>query len=254
MSRGRVVLLLRIVAALAAALVAVVVGLQSAGVWTPGKGWAIRLVVLAAVLAFLSTTATAVREYLAPKAERRREDAGQVLRTAFWEIWAATKVSPLDLGIAAYEVHRPLWNWPPRAKQMQRIYRERARNRMNTSGVSWAPGKGVIGYAVERQSFVGLDVDAAWSHLANASEATWLAQSDDVRLGLSFEEFKKLQGKHGVVVAMPIIDDDRGGRVVGCVALDGPAGSSAKLESTKVQRILGDASAALHRSVLRRSR
>src|SRR3954469_12951537 len=59
--KGRLLLLLKVLSALAAGSVALAAALYSAEVWKPSKGAITTLLVVAATVTFLSATATAVR-------------------------------------------------------------------------------------------------------------------------------------------------------------------------------------------------
>lgn len=253
MGRGWFALLVKVFAAICATGVTVAAALYAAEIWTPKKAHLIWWLCLASAVPLVSSVVTAVREFLEPRRANRRETVAQLLRVAFFQVWRATRVQPEEIGIAAYRMKRRWWCLPPFGKfRLERLYRDRARNRMNTSGVKWAPGKGVIGLAVSDKQFVASDLGAAWAGLSNCSKTAWEAESDETRQGLSHDEFLKLQDKHGAVVAMPILDDD--GNVLGCVAVDGPEGSFAKLTKVEVQRHLADAAVAVYLSVLKPSR
>jgi hypothetical protein len=89
-----------------------------------------------------------------------------------------------------------------------------------------------------------------YADLGRPTQDEWRRLPDDIRLGLSFEEYLNVRDKYAVVVATPIIDDSGSrSRVVGCVALDGPAGRLTDLTADEVLGLLNFASQALLQQV-----
>lgn len=239
-------LVARVLSALLAAGVSLGLALASAGFWEPRRSDLLWLLLLAAAVAFVGSSATAVREFRAPRAERHRTEAATVLWVAFDDISDLTGIQGRSLGIAAYRLRRR--TWVPWRQELVTIHRVRVRDRTTATTVRWAPGKGVLGLAVSRGEFTALDVAAAWAPLAGCSQGEWEAQPDDVRLGLTHREFQQLAGKHGTVVAAPIIGPD--GDVRGCVVVDAPTGYAPELTTLDVQRLLADTALSIDRAVL----
>lgn len=240
---------LRILVALGAAAVAVALGLAAAGKWDLGDQALLVILVVAAALSFLDSSLSAIGQYRAPRTAVRQHQAAQILWVALHDIARHAGIDPLELGIAAYQRQRRLRSLPPFADRLRSIYRERPRHRQGSAQVTWAPGKGVLGYAVADGDFNVLDVAAAWAPYQGCSELDWKRAPDDVRLGLSYEEFKRLDGMYGTVAAMPILDSD--GKPRGCVVVDAPAGNDVALRGTDVATAFGDACVSLGRTVLR---
>ncbi|WP_432495848.1 hypothetical protein [Kineococcus gypseus] len=107
------------------------------------------------------------------------------------------------------------------------------------SGTAWAPGKGVIGRCVAEGRVVAEDLAAADAALGDVDAAGWQRLPADVRQGLTHEEHRRLRGRYGVVVAVPLVDDSGPvSAVTGCLALDGPAGALAQLGGPAVLGVL----------------
>ncbi len=250
-SGGRVErLVAKISIAVLAAAVTAALGLRGVGLWDPSSTVLVALVVATAVLAAGSTAATAVSEWRSRRLGARREAADVVLNAAAWAIVDATGLDYRDLGLAAYRTER-VW-WAPGRHRLRRVHRVRAKRRPTASRVKWAPGKGVIGQCVERGQLVAQDVRADYEAVWPCDQQEWdVVVPPEVRNGLTFEEFLDVREKYDVVVATPVLDDSGPGtRVVGCVALDGPAGSLTTLMVDEVLGLLDSAAQGLLQQTL----
>lgn len=234
-------LLVKALVAAVAAAVGVGLALQGAEVWAPSDTVVVSLIVCAAVLAAGSTTGSAIAEFQARQLGARREFANVILTGALWAIVDATGLDYRSLGVAAYRVQR-IW-WAPRRQRLAHIHRVRAQMRPVASGVTWAPGKGVIGRCVTRQQVVARDLRMIYEAIWPCSEHEWnTVAPPEAKLGLTYAEFLDVRDKYDVVVAAPILDDSGSRtRTVGCVALDGPAGSLDRLDADDVHRVLDSA-------------
>jgi len=239
----------KVLVALAAATVAVLLGLEARGVISLRRDHLVAGVVAAAVLAAGSTIAAAVGEWRRRRTDILAADHELVLAATAWAIVDLVTLDYRDLGLAVYRVGRERLR--PWRQRLVRVHRVRARRRPVTSRVRWAPGKGVIGACVSRGQVVAQDLRAAYSAMGSVTRAEWAALPADVRLGLSFDELLDVRDKYDVVVATPVIDDsgDRS-RVVGCVALDGPAGTLDDLGGDDVLGLLDSAGQTLLRQGL----
>ncbi|WP_432564148.1 hypothetical protein [Kineococcus sp. SYSU DK003] len=216
--------------AVLAALVAAGIAFERAGLWHPGTGVVVALIVLTAVLAIATTLVQAVATVRGRRTAATRELYDDLLSGALWAVVDATALDPRDLALAAYRLDRPAF----RAERLARVHRVRARRRPVASAVRWAPGKGVVGECVSTGAVVARDVTA----LDAAGE----------RQGLTPEEFRAVRGKYAVVVAVPLVDDTgRTSAVTGCLALDGPTGSLDTLTAPDVLGVLEATSRALQR-------
>ena len=236
--------------ALLAAAAAVVLALDGADVVQLPTRLLVACIVVSAALAAVSTIGSAWREWRERRLGQRRELAEITLSTTVWAV--VDQVDPpldyRDLGIAAYALER-VW-WRPGRDRLRRIHRVRASRRPVSSDVAWRPGMGVIGACVVRGEVVAVDLAQLYADLGRPTKQEWLRLPDDIRLGLRHEEYLNVRDKYAVVVATPIIDD-RGARsrVVGCVALDGPAGRLGDLTSDEVLGLLNFATQALVQQV-----
>ncbi len=233
-------LAVKVLVALVAAAVTVLLALDGRHVISLPRPSAVAAVVLAAALAAGSTVASAVSEWRRQRASSLEAERDVVLSATGWAIVDMVDLDYRDLGLAVYSVGREVWRpWRP---TLTRTHRVRARRRPAASTVRWAPGKGVIGTCVSRGQVVAQDLHAAYDELGPVTQTQWLGLPDDVRLGLSWAEMEDVRDKYGVVVATPVIDD-RGsrGKVVGCVALDGPPGTLEDLGRDDVLGLLDSA-------------
>ncbi|WP_432510930.1 hypothetical protein [Kineococcus sp. SYSU DK001] len=213
-----------------AALVGAGLALERAELWDASDRVVAALIVLTALLAIVPAVLRAVSEVRGRRTAAQRELFDDVLSGALWAVSDASGHDPRDLALAAYRLRRPRW----RPAALERVHRVRARRRPVASGVTWAPGKGVVGECVASGAVVARDVAAL--------EAAGDAQ------GLSEAEFARVRGKYAVVVAVPLVDDS-GPRsaVTGCLALDGPDGSLPALTRPEVLAVLEACGRALQR-------
>lgn len=234
-------LLVKVLAAIVAAAVGAGLALQGSDVWSPSDLVVVSLIVTAAVLAVGSTTGSAVGEYRARRLGARREFADRVLTGTLWAIVDATGLDYRALGLAAYRVRRV--RWCPWRKELGRVSRVRSPYRLVASGIAWTPGKGVVGACVAQQQVLAKDLSLIDAAIWPCTEAEWdTVVPPDVRLGLTFAEYLEIRGKYDVVVAAPILDTSASTtRAVGCVALDGPAGSMNLLDADDVHSLLDSA-------------
>lgn len=98
----------------------------------------------------------------------------------------------------------------------------------------WKPGKGVVGAAFERRTVVAIDWAAVFSAAELAGASSWDSATVGARFGLSWGELMRTRA-YGCIAACPVFD--RGGRIVGVVAIDAPL-SSAELGSQDLRSIL----------------
>lgn len=236
------------VAALAAAIAAVLLGLHQLQVVQLSRTAIIVAVIISAGLAAVSTIAGSWSEWRQRQIGARQEAVDALLTTSVWAIVDLLdgELDYRDLGLAAYESTRS-W-WPPlapsrfRKVRLVRLHRVRASRRPVTSDMTWRPGKGVIGACVEQGQVVAMDLRELYDELGDVGPVEWAALPSDVSLGLSWQEFLDIRDKYDVVVAMPILQETPGRtQVRGVVALDGPAGTLELLSADRVVRQLGDA-------------
>jgi len=224
--------------ALLAAVAAVALGLNATKAVTLPRTWLVACVVTSAALAAVTTIGGAWGEWRERRMGRRRELTEITLNATIWAV--VDQVGSLDfreLGIAAYRVDHAWWS--PWRLRLQRVHRVRASRRPVSSDVAWRPGKGVIGRCVTQGEVVAVDLAQLYAELGRPGEQEWARLPPERRLGLSYAEYLDLRDKYAVVVASPIIDDSGPrSRVVGCLALDGPAGRLADLTTDEVLGLL----------------
>ncbi|NHC47445.1 hypothetical protein [Motilibacter aurantiacus] len=243
MSR-RAVLLARVGLAVAAAAAVAALALRTAGVWSPEQPVLVAVVLVSAVLTACSTSAGAVQDWRARRLAAQVERTERALTSTAWAVADATGLDYRDLGIAAYRLERRRGRRPPR---LRRVHRVRPRHRPGASGIEWRPGVGVIGSCVAMRQVVAADLDAVYRALLPCTREDWDALVPAaVRQGLSYDEFVDVRDKYAVVVATPVVDDTGPTpRVVGCVSLDGPAGSFSALTTPEVLGLLDSTAQAL---------
>jgi hypothetical protein len=236
--------------ALLAFVAGIILALEGADAVEVSTRLLVACIVTSATLAAVATIGSAWREWRERRLGQRRELAEITLTTTIWAV--VDQVDPpldyRDLGIAAYALQR-VWWWPWRGR-LRRVHRVRASRRPVSSDVAWAPGKGVIGACVVRGEVVAVDLAQMYADLGEPTADEWLRVPDDIRLGLGYAEYLNLRDKYAVVVATPIIvDTGPRSRVLGCVALDAPAGRLGDLTTDEVLGLLNFASQALLRQV-----
>ena len=226
---------LRLLAALLALAAATVIAVDQAGIRDVAPVVRAAAAIVAAALAFAATTHAVLKDYRARRRATATEDLRYAVRQLAFSIAEMTLVDVRDLGLAVYVVRR---DWPlPWRRRLDRVLRERAVRRPSASRVTWRPGMGVIGRCVATGTDVAQDVGADTAPWLDATPEDWaLRVPEDVKAGLTHEEFLELRGRYHVVVATPILDDRASvTRVVGCVALDGPEGSFDDLAADDVR-------------------
>ena len=236
--------------ALLAAAAGIVLALAGAGVVEVSPPVLVTCIVVSAVLAALATIGGAWGEWHKRRVGQRRDLVEITLNAAAWAIvdHVGPELDYRDLGLAAYRVEQRWW-WPFR-RRLRRLHRVRPSRRPVTSDVMWAPGKGVIGTCISQGAVVASDLTSMYRDLGQPSRAEWASLPEDVRQGLSYEEYLDVRDKYAVVVASPIIDDTGArSRVVGCVVLDGPDGLFAELTSDEVLGLLNSAAQGLLQQV-----
>ncbi|HEV2087585.1 MAG TPA: hypothetical protein VGR21_04670, partial [Cryptosporangiaceae bacterium] len=177
--------------AVLAAVVALVLALHGAGIWTLGTEWQARLIVATAVISVGTTLLAALGEYRRQRGEALAQHARAILVPLAFVLQDLTGIDVRDQGIAAY-LRRRLW-WSPFRERLVRIYRERPRL-SSASGVDWRPGVGVIGRCVALGQDVCVDVASLDELLAGVTEGEWAGLDAEITLGLSYADHQRLRG------------------------------------------------------------
>ena len=232
--------------AVLAAVVGALLGLERTGLWGAPPAVVGALIALTAVLAVATTAAHALARWRASRRAAHRDVLDDLLHAVLWSAVDATGLDARDLAVALYRLHRPAW--PGRPARLLRLHRVRAGRRPAASGTAWAPGKGVVGRCVAEGEVVAVDVAALDAAAGEVDAAGWQRLPAGVRQGLTFEEHRRLRGKYGAVVAVPLVDDSGPvSAVVGCLVLDGPAGDLPRLSAPAVLGVLEATGRALRR-------
>jgi hypothetical protein len=248
-SRGRVRLAVKIILAAAAAATSTCLLAIGVDLWDPSRTIRTGLVATTGAVAFTSSVHAAVEEYRRRITAAAREKVAFVLRALAFDLQDATGIDVRELGVSAYVRRRS--RWCPWREELVRLHRERAVWCRATAGIRWRPGKGVVGRCVAQSKDVAVDLAALDMSLGAVTREQWPSVDPKLRLGLSWREYERVRDKYGVVFASPIIDD-RGphAMVVGCVAVDAPAGSRKKITRDEVRERVATAGTAILRLVL----
>ena len=210
--------------ALVGAVAAAVLAARGAKLITTSDRTALAALVVVALVAVLTPAWAANSDSRRRRAAREEVDAEQALSAALWTIIDLLEASGLDVDYRDFSlsVYR-LRTSRSRETELLLVHRERARNRAASSGITWRPGLGVIGTCVQTRDVAAQDFAALSTAPDLASPQDWAALPDEVRLGLSWEQFSQARGKYGTIVAAPSTTTRQGRTVVlGCAALDGP--------------------------------
>lgn len=156
--------------------------------------------------------------------------------------------------LAPYRVRKWVPRWLKRRvpkPRLHRVERLRLSGWPRRSHVGWTRDKGIIGLCWRERCDVGLNCFEEYAELlafddagrpqgVSCTKEHWDTEvPEEVKLGLTYEEFKQIAGKYGAVVVTPMFVDDE---FVGVVTLDVPWGDHyAKLWTERVRRALGDA-------------
>ncbi len=223
-----------VVAAAATAFLALV----NAKVWMGSdreKFWAVATV---AAVAIGSSVARPVRIVVLGKQVKQRLQIGAALRSLPWSINQQTDgaVPVPPLGASAWLV-----KGYGKRQALKRIGRERVQDTPGPSNVKWIKGKGALGRCWELERAQVIDtgkIDARWG---KCSQDDWEQKCrPDTRMGLTYEEFRKVTGKYGTVIAVPMFDA-RNDKVIGCVSLDAPAGLHLQLVNADAEAAVASA-------------
>lgn len=214
----------------------VVILLIDTNVWSGAPSWLITL--LAVVLGVFAGYEWLFGAHRARQAALTRHVRDAQL-AALFEISKLTKIPHAKLGLCCYVVprwflvltpprrlrstvvrrlrkHPGLQGRLPKGPTLKRLDRLRPHG-LNETAIPWSFGKGVIGLCWKSRKDVVLDFTKAYAPYIDCDRTGWARAPDNVRLGLTFDEFDRIRGKYGVVIASPILD---GEEFIGCVTVD----------------------------------
>jgi hypothetical protein len=217
----------RVAAAVIAAAAGLGLGLHETGAVTL-PGWlTVTLIVGGVGVAFVTATEAAIDQRRHGRAAELREQARAVLSPLLLELEETTGISTRQLGVAAYRLRHPIW--PFGRVRLERLLRMQLLIRV-ASGIAWRP-----------ENLATLD-----EQLADVSPPDWASLGDDLTYGFSYDEFQRVRGKYGVVLATPMIKETPlGSRVVGCVSVDAPADAFTAMSSDEVRGLVAAAAVTL---------
>lgn len=210
--------------------------LRATGRWSPSDTVTVTLIAVVAVVAVLSSVTAALGDYRRKRRAAVDQDADRALTAALWAIVdlleaSGRRIDYRDLSLSVYRLRTRMLR-PP---ELRRVHMLRARNRPEASGIRWSPGVGAIGTCVRTGRLVAQDFAALSDSPDLRTAADWLMLPDEIRLGLSWEQFSAARGKYGTVVAAAVTEDrPEGSAIIGCIALDGPPDMEDQLSATPV--------------------
>jgi hypothetical protein len=225
--RVKAVVTARSIAAVLAAAGTVGTGAQQAGLWETAPS---RLLWTCIVLPGAVAVGEQVRliraERKAGPAAQRQEAIDRALNDALLTIADITGYSNWAVGVTAWQVRsrglRLTKRGLSRPERLERLSRRRFTDRPAPSQMEWTKGKGVIGqcWASDRELHKDLREACEKYPGGDITPERFPKISEKLRMGMSLEEFRKMIGKYGEVLAVPIKNKD--GRTLGVLAVDVP--------------------------------
>lgn len=225
---------IKLLAATASTASAAGLAAQQVGIWSLPRWLLIVMVATVAVVATAASLRSAYWEVKGPRDQRLKSDVGALLRGAAREIAAARELDRDSVGVSAFEVRRRWIFW----QRLERVYRERGHSNPPPSGIDWTKGKGVIGLCWAQNKCVFRDLKGIANKHADCTNEQFQLLENDIKMGLSYDEFVTIIGKYSSVIAFPITDD---GNFIGCIAVDLPLseGTKTSLNHSRVREIAG---------------
>ena len=169
-----------------------------------------------------------------------------ILSTTLLRIEAITSVPCSNIGMHIYELQRRRvpWRLIRRSgllrKELVRVSRYRVSALPTASDIRWTKGKGAVGQAWSRATFVAVNLREFDARRAALGEVEFSALGIEERNGFSFAEYRKTVEKYDAVAAVPIVTAK--GNVVGCLSVDIQFNAGYKLISKiAIRGVLGDA-------------
>ncbi|MGC5224894.1 hypothetical protein ACPW96_20205 [Micromonospora sp. DT81.3] len=223
---SRTVFWLRIGAALFAGAVGVLAVLDYYGVITLLPSfepivWSISLAIIA-----VDNIGSLISRGIRARVGRRNERIEKALMGLMISLVKNRSLRFEDLGVSVYV---PWWRdrfrrRPHMHVRLKRIVRYRPAGYPPQSGVSWTPGKGVVGEAWSRRKTRHKNWHAIAARYAgqDITEDQFLQIPEATRYGFAYEEFVSIVGKYSEVLAEPIWHGWKDRVMVGVLAIDRP--------------------------------
>lgn len=220
---GKIVLGLRVGAAVWAGLVGFGVILQIAEVvpalpklepWV----WGISLAIIA-----VDNVGTLFVRKARSEREARDQKLQSVLQTALRQLVAPRELRLEDLGANVYLARGwKRFKATPDTARLERIARYRPIGYPQQSGVEWTENKGTVGKSWRKRGAVYQD----WHRIASRYAGSELAEAaferipEETRCGFTFREFAAIVDKYDEVLAEPIWHPGKSGVMIGVLTLD----------------------------------
>ena len=215
---------------------AIPLALRQAMVWeNPPEQLVIGCFLTIAFVGAIEPFVARIRDKRKRLADEQLERIRQVMLMALSDISDIASLGCQDLGVHLFV---PKHRFPRglREPTLERLLRVRLSSVPVPSEVNWIRGKGIVGSCWLQERDVGMDLHGLHSLHYGCDEAHWAKVPEAVRMGMTYQDFQRTQGKHGWVLATPITRSVGG--VVGIISVDGPCGSSSALDTGRVRAAL----------------
>ena len=220
----------------------VLIALQQSNTWKDPSTFAkAGPFLVLALIGSIEPLGSTIRDRTTTRRIRRESTIREMLGEKVARIGSLTKIPCADLGASVYKLGR----WRPGRRRLLRVARLRLAPQP-ASNVSWRVGKGVVGLCAQVEADIAIDVFSL--HRSITTPEMWDKQTTDITLGLNWNEYERLRGKHGHIIGTPI-NHPQTGKIVGVVTLDGLPQQSAVLDTTPVRDILREAATACAREL-----
>jgi hypothetical protein len=217
--------------------------LHGAGIYHATRNQVVTMVAGVAVTSLIGAARASWWEHTAQRRSNFRGSVAEILRGAAVTTAEATGKKVPSVGASAFVVARGGFLW--QREYLKRIGRERFNSFPPPSQVVWTLGKGVIGRCWAERKPVAKDFTKIAKRHRGCSREQFEKLKDDVRLGLTYDEWNEMIGKYGVVLAVPITASAIDGKIIGVLALDLQEGTEHEITHNEVRKIAYDAAASL---------
>lgn len=223
------VITLKVVLAIAAAVLLVLQVLLSLHVYEKPAWLPIAVVCVVAIGTFITNTTGVFRAATEGRKFEARTRIYKACVAAAAVTAASTSIDVLTIGVSVFKVKQRIAlrrnPWPFRRKSvLRRVERFRVNGLPQPSSVTWESGKGAIGRCLATRRWQYKD----WSPIAGRFQGVAqptrqefdLLPADD-RSGFTYEEFVRIMHKYAEIVAVPIMSVG-GTSIIGVIAIDRP--------------------------------
>lgn len=205
----------------------------SKGVWERFPNLILWAIVTSAIVPLVQG---AISEFVERRrgAELERENHIRALLVSSLVVLVRDCSAPWDqTGVQAFLVTGAFW-W----KRQVRVAKVRLAP-APSSGVKWTRNKGVIGrcWSLNAPLLTKLD-QPPYSDLLAIQPEQWETVSEEHSYGLSFAEYRSLNGRYGTICAVPIVFENK---YLGCVTFDTPPGITITNEGRAIESLAATA-------------